>query len=65
MITNMIIIERFKKDLYLSDFGDIDYKNIKKNFKQQLKDIDQKIDQLEIKEKKAILMTMLDDLMEV
>ena len=59
------IIERFKKDLYLSDFGDIDYKNIKKNFKQQLKDIDQKIDQLEIKEKKAILMTMLDDLMEV
>ncbi|MCF7519387.1 hypothetical protein [Pseudoalteromonas sp. L21] len=59
------IIERFKKDLYLSNFGDIDYKNIKKNFKQQLKDIDQKINQLEIKEKKAILMTMLDDLMEV
>ncbi|WP_051479849.1 hypothetical protein [Catenovulum agarivorans] len=59
------IIERFKKDLYLSDFGDIDYKNIKKNFKQQLEDIDQKIDQFEINEKKAILMTMLDDLMEV
>lgn len=59
------IIERFKKDLYLSDFGDIDYKNIKKDFKKQLSDIDQKIEQLEVKEKKAILMTMLDDLMEV
>ncbi|WP_199528830.1 hypothetical protein [Pseudoalteromonas sp. bablab_jr010] len=59
------IIERFKKDLYLSDFGDIDYKNIKKDFKNQLIDIDKNISQLEVKEKKAILMTMLDDLMEV
>lgn len=59
------IIERFKKDLYLSDFGDIDYKNIKKDFKNHLIEIDNNIAQLEVKEKKAILMTMLDDLMEV
>ncbi|WP_438863886.1 hypothetical protein [Neptunicella sp.] len=59
------IIERFKKDLYLSDFGDINYKSVKSDFKKQLKEIDSNISQLEIKEKKAILMTMLDDLMEV
>jgi energy-coupling factor transporter ATP-binding protein EcfA2 len=58
------IIERFKKDLYLSDFGDINYSNVKNDFKKHLKDIDSKIGDLEIKQRKAILMTMLDDLME-
>ncbi|WP_371187830.1 hypothetical protein [Thalassotalea maritima] len=58
------IIERFKKDLYLSDFGDIDYKNVKKDFNKQFNEIDSKLSSLEIKEKKAILMTMLDELME-
>lgn len=59
------IIERFKKDLYLSDFGDIDYRNVKHNYKKQLGFIEDNIGQLETKEKKAILMTMLDELMEV
>jgi energy-coupling factor transporter ATP-binding protein EcfA2 len=58
------IIERFKKDLYLSDFGDVDYKNIKNNYKIQLNGIKNNINQLDAKEKKAVLMTMLDELME-
>lgn len=58
------IIERFKKDLYLSDFGDVDYRNVENDFKIQLAGIEKNIKQLETKEKKAILMTLLDKLME-
>jgi hypothetical protein len=58
------IIERFKRDLYLSDFGDINYKNVSNDYKDQIEVIDGCINKLEPKEKKAILMTMLDKLME-
>ena len=58
------IIERFKKDLYLSDFGDVDYKNVKQDFNSQIAGIQLNINKLEAKEKKAVLMTLLDDLME-
>lgn len=58
------VIERFKRDLYLADFGDVNYREINEKFSRQLSGIEKNIKPLDPKEKKAVLMTLLDKLME-
>ncbi|MCJ8321278.1 MAG: hypothetical protein MJK12_16685 [Colwellia sp.] len=58
------IITRFKQDLLLSDFGDIEYKTVNKKYRGELKEVSNSISKLDKAEQQAVLLTMLEDLME-
>ncbi len=58
------IITRFKQDLLLSDFGDIEYKAVNKKYQGELKEVSKSISKLDKAEQQAVLLTMLEDLME-
>jgi len=57
------IIIRYKQDLLLSDFGDIEYKAVNKKYKGELKEVSNSISNLDKAEQQAVLLTMLEDLM--
>lgn len=57
------IITRFKQDLLLSDFGDIEYKTVNKKYRNELKSIGNSISKLDKGEQQAVLLTMLEELM--
>jgi hypothetical protein len=59
------IIMRFKQDLLLSDFGDIEYKVVNKKYQGELRDVSKSISKLDKAEQQAVLLTMLENLMEV
>ncbi len=59
------IILRYKQDILLSDFGDIVYKNVSNEFQSVIKNANNSISKLDKAEKQAVLLTMLEDLMEV
>lgn len=58
------VIERFKIDSYLADFGGFNFKDVNTNFKANLNDVNAQISELKHREKKAVLMTLLDTLIE-
>jgi energy-coupling factor transporter ATP-binding protein EcfA2 len=58
------IITRFKHDLLLSDFGDIEYKAVNRKYQGELKSVSNSISKLDKAEKQAVLLTILEDLME-
>ncbi|OUS29082.1 hypothetical protein A9Q98_06320 [Thalassotalea sp. 42_200_T64] len=57
------IIERFKVASYFADFGDIDYPKIKNNYKKELGNISSSLNKLKRDEQRAILMTVLDQML--
>lgn len=58
------VIERFKIASYFADFGEIDYPKVKNNYKKELGNISSSLNKLKLDEKRAILMTILDQMMD-